>query len=194
MINKYSLKTHGNKKLSQNFKVLEFSCHDGSDEIYIDSLLVDVLQKIREHFRQPVNINSAYRTPSYNLKVGGVSNSQHTKGTAADIVVKGISPKEVAQYAEFVLDEKGGIGLYDSFVHIDTRSARSRWQNFGKEVAVSGFYGYAENKIKNPADAISVLNKKGIIDSPDLWYGGRWNNDHVKQLLVKVANYISRRG
>lgn len=143
----YSLKNDGSKALSKNFKVCEFKCKDGNSKVLIDSDLVNVLQKIREHFGNPVTINSAYRTPTYNVKVGGVSNSQHVKGTAADIVVNGISPKEVAQYAEYLMPNNGGIGLYSSFVHIDVRKNRSRWQNYGKEVVVQGFYGYKEDNM-----------------------------------------------
>ena len=144
MIEKYSRKKDGNKRLSENFCVSEFACHDGSDYILIDTELVKLLQKIREHFGKPVTLNSAYRSLAYNKKIGGVSNSQHTKGTAADIVVSGITPKTVAQYAEFLMPYSGGIGLYNSFTHIDVRAKRSRWQNFGKEVVVSGFSGYSE--------------------------------------------------
>ena len=144
----YSVSLDGNKNVSKNFKVKEFACNDGSDNVIIDEKLVDILQKIRDHFGVPVIINSAYRTAEYNARIGGVSNSQHTKGTAADIDVKGISPKQVAQYAEYLMPDMGGIGEYETFTHVDVRGARSRWQNFGKEVVVSGFPGYEEPKVE----------------------------------------------
>lgn len=147
-IKTYSASKDGNTNLSKNFKVKEFACNDGSDKVIIDEKLVDILQKIRDHFGAPVTINSAYRTAEYNAKIGGVSNSQHTKGTAADIDVKGISPKQVAQYAEYLMPNMGGIGEYGTFTHVDVRSNRSRWQNFGSEVAVSGFPGYEEPKVE----------------------------------------------
>lgn len=144
----YSVSKDGNANLSKNFKVKEFACNDGSDKVIIDEKLVDILQKIRDHFGVPVTINSAYRTAEYNSKIGGVSNSQHTKGTAADIDVKGISPKQVAQYAEYLMPDMGGIGEYETFTHVDVRGARSRWQNFGSEVVVNGFPGYEEPKVE----------------------------------------------
>lgn len=140
----YSLIKDGNKKLSANFAVSEFRCKDDSDKILIDTDLVDILQKIRNHFGQPVTINSAYRNATYNKKIGGVSNSQHVKGTAADIVVKNTQPEAVAQYVEFLMPKKGGIGLYSTFTHVDVRTNRSRWKNFGNEISVSGFPGYTE--------------------------------------------------
>lgn len=138
----YSRKKQGSVKLSANFLVKEFACKDGSDKILIDTELVVVLQKIRDHFNKPVTINSAYRNSSYNKKIGGASNSQHIKGTAADIVVSGIEPCDIANYAEYILGNKGGIGQYNGFVHVDVRAKRTRWTDFGKEKSVDGFFGY----------------------------------------------------
>ena len=111
MIEKYSRKNSAHM-LSKNFTVGEFACHDGSDLILIDTELVKLLQKIRDHFAAAVTINSAYRNAVYNKKIGGVRNSQHTKGTAADITVKGVEPRQIAEYAEFLMPHSGGIGLY----------------------------------------------------------------------------------
>lgn len=126
-IKAYSKAKDGNKKLSTNFRVREFACTDGSDPIFIDSDLVSVLQKIRTHFGKSVTINSAYRTPTKNKAVGGEIYSQHLYGRAADIMVNSVSPKKVAAYAETLLKNKGGIGIYSTFTHIDTRATKSRW-------------------------------------------------------------------
>lgn len=123
----YSKAKDGNKSLSANFKVREFACSDGSDPIFVSPLLVSVLQNIRNHFGQPVTITSAYRSASHNKKVGGSTFSQHLFGMAADIKVAGVSPREVAGYAETLLDGKGGIGIYSTFTHIDVRTTMSRW-------------------------------------------------------------------
>ena len=127
MIKAYSLKKDGNVKLSTNFKVKEFACNDGTDPIFIDTDLVTVLQKIRTHFGKPVTITSAYRTPPHNKTCGGTTYSQHLYGRAADIKISGVTPKKVADYAETLLDN-GGIGIYNTFTHIDVRSVKSRWQ------------------------------------------------------------------
>ena len=127
VIKAYSLKKDGDKKLSTNFRVREFACNDGTDPIFIDSDLVAVLQKIRTHFGKPVTITSAYRTPPHNSREGGTTYSQHLYGKAADIKISGVTPKKVADYAETLLPE-GGIGIYNTFTHIDVRSVKSRWQ------------------------------------------------------------------
>ena len=128
-INAYSLKTDGGKKLSSNFKVKEFACKDGSDAVLVAPRLVMVLQSIRDHFDAPVSITSGYRTPQYNTKVGGVDQSQHCYGTAADIAVKGVGVEAVAAYARKIMPDWGGVGVYKSqgFTHIDVREDRSDW-------------------------------------------------------------------
>lgn len=127
-IKAYSKAKDGNKKLSANFRVREFACTDGTDPIFIDTELVNVLQKIRTHFGKSVTITSAYRTPGKNKAVGGQTYSQHLYGRAADIKVKGVAPKKVAAYAEKLMPNKGGIGTYATFVHIDTRTVKARWR------------------------------------------------------------------
>ena len=156
----YSAKKDGSTYLSTNFRVKEFACNDGSDTVLISEELVNLLQKIRDHFADQVIINSGYRTSTYNKQVGGATNSQHVKGTAADIVVKGATPLEVAQYAEYLQPNSGGIGVYQSFTHVDVRSSRSRWDNrSGKEVVVSGWPGYQEASVDNiPSSA----HKEGV--------------------------------
>lgn len=126
-INAYSRKKDGAKKLSTNFAVKEFACKDGSDAILVAPRLVMVLQSIRSYFGKTVTINSAYRTPEYNKNVGGASQSQHCYGTAADIVVKGVSPAEVAKYARSFMPDWGGVGVYSSFTHVDVREVKADW-------------------------------------------------------------------
>lgn len=139
-VHAYSLSKDGATQLTAHFKVREFACKDGSDTIFISTGLAQVLQQIRAHFGKPVTINSAYRTETYNKKVGGSTYSQHKYGLAADIVVQGVAPLEVAKYAQTLLPSSGGIGLYKTFVHVDVRAVKYRWdKTSGKEKAVSGF-------------------------------------------------------
>lgn len=123
----YSLAKDGSKALTTHFKVREFRCHDGSDTIFISPDLVQVLEKIRTHFGKPVVINSGYRTEAYNKKVGGAAYSQHKYGTAADIRITGVTPAQIAAYAEKLMPNRGGIGIYKSFCHVDVRKVKARW-------------------------------------------------------------------
>lgn len=122
-------------KLTTNFSLNEFQCKDGSD-IPNDILpnvieLAKNLQVLRNYINKPITINSGYRSPRYNAKIGGVKNSQHVKGKAADIVVKGMTPKEVALVLEGLIEKgkikQGGIGIYPNFTHYDIRGIKARW-------------------------------------------------------------------
>ncbi len=140
VVHAYSRAKDGVVQLTANFKVREFACQDGSDTLFVSTELAKVLQQIRAHFGKPVTINSAYRTATHNTNEGGSPTSQHLYGLAADIVVQGTAPKEVAKYAETLLGAKGGIGLYKWGVHVDVRAKRSRWDSTsGRQIAVSGF-------------------------------------------------------
>lgn len=123
----YSRAKEGAMKVSPNFRVREFACSDGAEAVFIDPKLVEVLQAIRDHFGKAVTVNSAYRTAAKNKAVGGAARSQHLYGTAADITVKGVHPMTVAAYAEKLLPDTGGIGIYPTFTHIDVRAAKARW-------------------------------------------------------------------
>lgn len=129
MLNEYSLSNQGAHQVSEHFKIREFAQKDGRcDKILIDSELVEVLEDVRTHFNKPVIITSGYRTPEYNAKVGGAKNSQHTKGTAADIRIKEVPADKVQQYLKHKYKNKYGIGSYWTFTHIDTRKEKARWK------------------------------------------------------------------
>ena len=126
-VHAWSKAKNGAVKLSANFKVSEFACKDGSDTVFISSGLITVLQKIRDYFGKPVIITSAYRNDAYNKKVGGADYSQHKYGKAADFFIIGVSPETIAAYVETIMPNMGGIGIYSSFVHVDVRADRARW-------------------------------------------------------------------
>lgn len=193
LIKEYSIKANGNEKLSPNFKVREFRCKDGSDSVLIDGKLVDILQSIRDYFGKPVTINSAYRNATYNRKVGGASGSLHVKGMAADIVVSGVAPAEVAKYAERI-DVKG-IGLYETekdgyFVHVDTRTTKSFW--YGQAQAYRETFGGCKDEYEQIADElakyITISDKQGLADEM------RSNPDSRLYWICKKCAEIMRKG
>lgn len=135
-IEAYSILKNGNRQLSEHFKVREFRCRDGSDPVFIDTELVELLEKIRVHFGKPVTITSAFRTAAHNATVAKAAKySQHLYGKAADIQVQGISVENVYTYADKLLGNAGGCGIYppglgraNGWVHVDVRKEKSRWK------------------------------------------------------------------
>lgn len=122
-------------QLTDNFNLNEFACKDGTPvpaELTGNvTLLAQNLQVLRDHLGEPVHLNSGYRSPAYNKKIGGVKNSQHLQAKAADITVKSKTPKELAAIIEKLISEKkmkqGGLGVYPGFVHYDIRGSKARW-------------------------------------------------------------------
>ena len=123
----YDNVTERNVKVADNFAVREFACKDGSRVVIINPKLPEYLQKARDHFRKPMIITSGYRTTSHNIKVGGVSNSQHVFGNAADVYIPGVPVIELYNYFCDIAGNSCGIGIYDTFVHFDVRPVKSRF-------------------------------------------------------------------
>lgn len=122
-------------KLTKNFRKSEFDSKDGAEmpQTVLSNVkrLAKNLQALRDHVGKPISINSGYRSPEHNAKIGGVPNSAHILGMAADIKIEGLTPSQVkAAILELIQLGKmhnGGIGLYSTFVHYDTRANAARW-------------------------------------------------------------------
>ena len=122
-------------KLTAHFSKDEFDCTDGSEMPFeVLNNIIEVannLEVLRAHFGAPITINSAYRSPVYNRSVGGAVNSQHLGGKAADVVIDGVTPDEVADAIDFLIEvglmKEGGLGRYDTFTHYDIRGTKARW-------------------------------------------------------------------
>ena len=141
-------------QLTEHFNSREFRCGlsrpCSCTTTLIDSDLLDILERIHKRCSETlgrtvtITITSGYRCPSYNRSVGGATGSYHSKGMAADIVVSGFLPRQVAAIAESlgVL----GIGLYETdsdghFVHVDSRKTKSFW--YGQAQAYRSTFGGA---------------------------------------------------
>lgn len=101
------------------FKLTEFDSPDepGSGSCMNEEIL-NMLDAVRKQFGKPIKINSGYRTIARNKKIGGVTNSSHLRGLAADISCK--NSKDRFFLINLLL--KAGfkrIGIANSFIHVD---------------------------------------------------------------------------
>lgn len=64
----------------------------------LHALVENVLDPLREALGRPITVSSGYRSPRVNKAVGGAASSQHTMGQAADILVPGLAPADVARH------------------------------------------------------------------------------------------------
>jgi len=110
------------------FNLCEFSCPCCNLVMLHPKLLVKLIE-LRKILERPVYINSGYRCSRYNHQIGGVKNSYHCIGLAADIKVKDINIIELLEICENI--DFAGIGLYEkkNFLHLDVRpTKRARWR------------------------------------------------------------------
>lgn len=86
----------------------------------VDNLnrLADYLDGIRVKLGKPILVSSGYRCPMLNKAVGGVVNSQHLKGLAADLVCADM------ESLEKVLRETGG---FDQLIKEHRKGSKSFW-------------------------------------------------------------------
>lgn len=114
------------RQLTRNFHLREFTCKCGiCRNQYVDLDHVKRLQELRDLLGRSISVTSGYRCEVHNKAVGGVKNSQHRRGWATDIQVKGMSPSDVADKCEHF----DGLGRYNTFTHVDSRGSRARWDN-----------------------------------------------------------------
>ena len=125
----YDNVTEGRKKVAKNFTVAEFASKDGSRVVIINPLLPEYLQKARDHFGKPMIITSGYRTTSHNAKEGGVSNSNHVFGNAADVCINGVSVLDLYNYFCEIAGNFCEIGIYNNFVHFAVQDKKNRFDS-----------------------------------------------------------------
>ena len=101
-------------KLSEHFSLREFVRSSSAQRLDMDNkpdaeaienlrnLCTKVLEPLREHLGQPVVITSGFRSKRLNEVVGGVKNSQHLTGEAADLKVEG--EKQAREWIRWMMD------------------------------------------------------------------------------------------
>lgn len=120
-------------QLTKNFSSSELDCkcqYKSCNKTLIDLEHIAKLQKLRDMVG-PIHITSGFRCKKHNKDVGGTPTSQHTKGTATDIQHKQLPYQVIAEWAGKMFE--GGIGIYNTFVHIDSRGSKARWDFRTKE-------------------------------------------------------------
>jgi hypothetical protein len=86
------------------------------------------LMKVQARFGRKLQVNSGYRSPAYNARIGGAKKSQHSAGNAVDIWWSGMNTQNREEFITIALEEGfRGIGRYGTrFVHIDI-GPRREW-------------------------------------------------------------------
>ena len=118
--------------MSRYFDVSEQMCHGAGQghcscgaesAARVSPRLLELLDALRENVGGPLEVSCMYRCPAHNAAVGGVPNSQHVLGTAADVQTPSYpqchTPEQLRWYAKQLPFD--GVGLYEWGVHVDVR-------------------------------------------------------------------------
>lgn len=115
-------------EVGHHFVRKEFECRCGCGFDDVSLRLVTLLDALRELVNEPIHVLSGCRCSKHNKRCGGVVESQHLKGTAADIRIDSLTPKQFAYFIEHKTALKfGGLGIYSTFIHVDVREGHARW-------------------------------------------------------------------
>lgn len=119
-------------QLSEHFTLSEMTRSDTAERNHIDNtpsqevidnlraLCRNVLEPARVAYGQPIYITSGYRCPALNAKVGGQPTSQHLRGEAADLQVKGV--RNLRRLYNAIRDH----GVFDQLLY-ETNKAGAKW-------------------------------------------------------------------
>ncbi len=125
-----------NDRVTKNITWGEAACNDGTPvpPEYRDNArrIGALVQVVRDFHGLPADVNSWYRTITYNAKVGGERGSKHLTASAIDFNIRGIPPAQVRQTIEGLIrlgliPSTVGVGAYADFTHIDL-GPRRRWK------------------------------------------------------------------
>lgn len=112
-------------KIVKNFSLREMSNSEAKEVCTLVLtpemvLFAQMIQELRNFYSKPMNVNSWYRTSTYNKKCGGSSNSCHLDGRAVDLSVTDYVRLTNAWKAICKKYNKiGGVNYYDTFMHFD---------------------------------------------------------------------------
>ena len=138
--------------LSEHFSKAELACRC-CGKLIIDTGLVEGLERLRSLAGKPIKVHAGYRCAAHNQHVGGVTDSEHTRGMAADIDIPGLTLQQMYELAlQVPAFFGGGIGVYDGgFLHVDVRQHTARWAR------VRGQYVGIQHLIKEPLQAMAPM-------------------------------------
>lgn len=98
------------------FKIQEFACKCGCNQAKMQPCLLDGINLARGEAGIPFIVTSGYRCAEYNKKIGGVVDSAHTRGYAADIAINDLNKDAIVNALKKHFRR---VGIASNFVHVD---------------------------------------------------------------------------
>lgn len=111
--------------ISPHFDRREFACNCGCGLDTIDADTLMLCEVVRHIEGGPALVSSGHRCETYNRAVGGARDSMHLRGRAADLIVT--KPRFVYDELCRLFPDRFGFGVYETWIHVDSRSVKARW-------------------------------------------------------------------
>ena len=182
-----------------NFRGNEFYSKSGNygfsvpDCHKLDEKLLDAAQFIREFTNVPWTITSSFRTLAHNRSIGSADTSLHVSGRALDLqpldnqtlrlVVSDIATKGPI-YAGLRQRGINGFGIYDSFIHIDTRNNFTAWDKSGRSSGLPRVTTASMNCVAEPEwEGLNYEDLNGLSCSPEESEAEKKNATWIGQIL-----------
>tara|TARA_R110000764_G_scaffold175862_2_gene262160 strand:+ start:205 stop:570 length:366 start_codon:yes stop_codon:yes gene_type:complete len=110
--------------LTEHFSRKEFACQCGCGSDQVSQELVSKLEMTRMMYGKPMKISSGIRCKTHNKNVGGVDDSEHVGGLAADIAVNGGFERD--QLVGFLRSHFQRMGISKRFIHVDVADKKDK--------------------------------------------------------------------
>lgn len=183
----YISRVGGECKISPHFTLGEFASKDGADLVKYSTDLLALLEELRRFGGFTIEINSGYRTASYNRAIGGASKSQHVEGTAADITVKRdgqvVDAALICCLCQY-LDFPGIAYISPRSVHVDMRENGTyrgdERKGYRNNVPNGDFYSFLGVK-KSQVEALKVKKEEPVESEEE-----EMTKEEVKSIVYEV--------
>ena len=102
--------------------------------------VVTKLEAVSQAVGYQLQVTSGYRSPEYNASVGGAKSSQHMQGNATDIIQSGLTEQQRKDFIQAAITAGfTGIGVYNTFTHIDIRGTKVCWGSNGSRSSLPNY-------------------------------------------------------
>lgn len=179
----------------KDFKPKELACR-GDNKLAVDEDAMDKLQALRDLLGKPIILNSAYRSPAYNRRIGGASKSMHIEARAYDCAMGNHDPARFEAAARQV--GFTGFGFYPNhnFIHIDTGRPREwgkRWfdpqEQVGEPISLLGFADLTVETLPLENLPIEDLKETDMYDEKP-WYASKTIWGALVALLSQLSLFL----
>ena len=181
-----------NRQLTANFYESEFysKSFNAPSSHFLNENLVSAVQYIRTTYGVPIEITSSFRTTEHSLAIGSSLTSQHNTGEAIDFKFLADNNTDIIQGFNKSIEDRdsmflelqafgiNGFGIYDGFIHIDSRLNEQSGGSTFNHNSEYGSFAYWNN------------SKKKLWETPKLIWDNMFSNDGLFAIKNDIIKFV----